>query len=156
MERYSNEVSADNVVLNIPVCEKRYIVYLSFSWIPYHLNNAIAQPLSVQSTGLQPLLFVFCGSKVSFLTYFTERRTFRKVNNKAVGQEILRPSQKPNLLSRSELHTTGSTNERERGGKPVQITVAQLSGRGPCRPLSGPDYVAYVFVFPGSIIICRL
>jgi len=36
----------------------------------------------------------------------------------------------------------------ERWGKPVQITGAQ-------RPGKGPDYMAYVFVFLGSISICR-
>jgi hypothetical protein len=39
----------------------------------------------------------------------------------------------------------------ERGGKPVQITGAWRSGRG-----SGPNYVANVFVFLCSVIICRL
>jgi hypothetical protein len=43
---------------------------------------------------------------------------------------------------------------REGGGrKSIQITGAQLSGKG---AVSGPDYVAYVFVFLGSIITCRL
>jgi hypothetical protein len=37
----------------------------------------------------------------------------------------------------------------EAGGKSVQITGARRSGRG-------PDCVAYVFVFLGSIVICRL
>jgi hypothetical protein len=36
------------------------------------------------------------------------------------------------------------------GGEPVQITQAQFSGKGP-----GVDYVTYVRVFLGSIIICR-
>jgi hypothetical protein len=36
----------------------------------------------------------------------------------------------------------------ERAGKPVQITGAWRFGRG-------PGYIAYVFVFLGSIIICR-
>jgi hypothetical protein len=38
----------------------------------------------------------------------------------------------------------------EKGGKPVQITGARKSGKGP-----GPDNVAYV-AFLGSIIVCRL
>jgi hypothetical protein len=37
---------------------------------------------------------------------------------------------------------------QRKGGKLVQITEACLLGRG-------PDYVAYVFVFLGSIIICQ-
>ena len=36
-------------------------------------------------------------------------------------------------------------------GKPVQITGARGCGRYP-----GPDYVAYVFVFFGSIVVCIL
>ena len=35
--------------------------------------------------------------------------------------------------------------------EPVQMTAARFSGRG-----SRPDYFAYVFVFLGSTIICRL
>jgi hypothetical protein len=38
-----------------------------------------------------------------------------------------------------------------RGGKPVQITGVRGSGGGP-----RPEYVAYVFVFLGSAIICQL
>ena len=38
--------------------------------------------------------------------------------------------------------------------EPVQITGARRSRRGP--RARGPDYVTYVFVFLGSIIICQL
>lgn len=45
--------------------------------------------------------------------------------------------------------TRGSINDRE--GKPVKITGARLSGKGP-KPL----YLANVFVSHGTIIIYRL
>jgi hypothetical protein len=40
VERHSNEVPADNAVLNIPVCEKRYIVY--------YLSNFQSNPVSLE------------------------------------------------------------------------------------------------------------
>jgi hypothetical protein len=44
-----------------------------------------------------------------------------------------------------------SSSADKMGRKPVQIIGARLSGGGP-----GPDYVAYVVVFLGAIIICRV
>ena len=44
-----------------------------------------------------------------------------------------------------------ATSDSAGEGKPVQITVARRSGMGP-----GFVYVAYVFVFLGIIILCRV